>query len=235
MSKILAVAFDLDGVLVDAKEWHYKAFRRALNEHGFDILPEEHLAKFEGLPTRKKLEDLAERMIIPKKLIPIIQAEKQKYFLETARKYCHDNPRLRNILFQLQSSDRRLLVCSNAVRNTIETLLHWMGIFDSFDFYLSNEDVVLPKPSPEIYLKALHLLSVDPSELLVIEDHERGIEAAQKAGAHVLQIGSSEDLTIELIEETIQSIESMSEALEPFKKQPIPFYFKRQPSTLKIS
>ena len=55
---IEAVVFDMDGVLIDAKEWHYHALNRALELFGFTISRAEHLSTFDGLPTSKKLEML---------------------------------------------------------------------------------------------------------------------------------------------------------------------------------
>ena len=57
MSRISAILFDLDGVLIDATEWHYEALNRGLRLFGFDITRYEHLADYNGLPTRKKLAD----------------------------------------------------------------------------------------------------------------------------------------------------------------------------------
>lgn len=57
MIKIKAVIFDMDGVLIDAKDWHYEALNRALDHHGFTpIARNDHLSKFDGLSTRKKLQ-----------------------------------------------------------------------------------------------------------------------------------------------------------------------------------
>ena len=54
MSRISCVLFDLDGVLVDATEWHYEALNRALRLFGFDITRYEHLSSYNGLPTRQE-------------------------------------------------------------------------------------------------------------------------------------------------------------------------------------
>ena len=61
MTRISVVLFDLDGVLVDATEWHYEALNRALRLFGFDISRYEHLSAYNGLPTRKKLRHAERR------------------------------------------------------------------------------------------------------------------------------------------------------------------------------
>ena len=58
MERIKAVIFDMDGVLIDAKEWHYEALNRALTLFGFSISRYDHLVTYDGLPTRRKLEML---------------------------------------------------------------------------------------------------------------------------------------------------------------------------------
>jgi beta-phosphoglucomutase len=52
---IKAVVFDMDGVLIEAKDWHYEALNRALKLFGYEISRYEHLTTFDGLPTRRKL------------------------------------------------------------------------------------------------------------------------------------------------------------------------------------
>ena len=66
--KIKAVIFDLDGVLVDATEWHYEALNRALGLFGYNIARYEHLTTYNGLPTRKKLEMLSVEKNFPRGL-----------------------------------------------------------------------------------------------------------------------------------------------------------------------
>ena len=56
---IKAILYDLDGVLVDATEWHYESLNAALKEVcGFIINRDEHVSTFNGIPTIKKLEIL---------------------------------------------------------------------------------------------------------------------------------------------------------------------------------
>ena len=63
MNQIKAVIFDMDGVLIDAKEWHYEALNRALGNYGYCVSRSEHISIYDGLPTRSKLQLLTEREI----------------------------------------------------------------------------------------------------------------------------------------------------------------------------
>src|SRR5258708_12894956 len=77
--KIKAILFDLDGVLVDATEWHYEALNRALGLFGYNIARFEHLTTYNGLPTRKKLEMLSVEKGFPRGLHRLFTQTKQKY------------------------------------------------------------------------------------------------------------------------------------------------------------
>jgi beta-phosphoglucomutase-like phosphatase (HAD superfamily) len=63
--KITAVVFDMDGVLIDAREWHYEALNRALGHFGYTISRFDHLVTYDGLPTRHKLEMLSRERGFP--------------------------------------------------------------------------------------------------------------------------------------------------------------------------
>ena len=58
-NEIKAIVFDMDGVLIEAKDWHYEALNRALRLFGYEISRYDHLVTYDGLPTSKKLEMLS--------------------------------------------------------------------------------------------------------------------------------------------------------------------------------
>ena len=86
--KIKAILFDLDGVLVDATEWHYEALNRALGLFGFNIARYEHLTTYNGLPTRKKLEMLSVEKGFPRGLQSLTHQIRQKYTREEILRSC---------------------------------------------------------------------------------------------------------------------------------------------------
>lgn len=77
--KIKAVLFDMDGVLVEAKDWHYEALNRALDVFGLPISRSEHLSQYDGLPTRTKLKMLTEKKGLPPELHKFLNDLKQRY------------------------------------------------------------------------------------------------------------------------------------------------------------
>ena len=88
MSKIKAVIFDMDGVLIDAKDWHYEALNQALELFGYKISRYDHLVTFDGLPTKKKLEMLTIEKGLPKGLHKFINHMKQIYTMEHVYMKC---------------------------------------------------------------------------------------------------------------------------------------------------
>ena len=72
MNKIKAILFDMDGVLIDAKDWHYEALNKALSLFGLEISRYDHLTSFDGLPTKVKLKKISKRFYLPESLHPFI-------------------------------------------------------------------------------------------------------------------------------------------------------------------
>jgi beta-phosphoglucomutase-like phosphatase (HAD superfamily) len=81
MSGVQLIAFDLDGVLIETKEFHFKALNEALSKK-YEISIEEHLSIYDGLKTTRKLEILTEKKMLPRELHLKIWEDKQKRTLE---------------------------------------------------------------------------------------------------------------------------------------------------------
>lgn len=201
---IKAILFDMDGVLIDAKEWHYLALNRALELFGFTIEREAHLTTYDGLPTKTKLEMLSHAHGLPKKLSPFINRLKQVYTLEKVYTSCKPQFIHRQALSALSREGYRIAVCSNAVRQSVETMLKLASLYEYTNVILSNEDVSKPKPDPEIYQTAMTRLNVDPAECLVVEDNENGIRAGRSSGAYVMCVNTVADVTYDRIREEIR-------------------------------
>lgn len=200
---IKAVLFDLDGVLVDAREWHYIALNRALNLFGMEISRNDHLITFEGLPTLRKLELLSRDRGLPESLHAFINQLKQKYTIEEIYRQCQPSFPIEYAVSRLQAENYKLAVCSNSVRKSVEVMLERSMIIDFFDLLLSNEDVENPKPAPDMYIQCMKQLAISPEETLIIEDSAVGIEAAQQSGAHVLTVNDVSEVNYATIQKKI--------------------------------
>jgi beta-phosphoglucomutase len=208
MKKIKAVIFDMDGVLIDAKDWHYEALNRALALFGLEISRYDHLITYDGLPTTKKLEMLSLERGLPIGLHSFINDIKQQYTMEITYAKCKPKFYHQYALSRLESENYKLAVCSNSVRNTIELMMEKSALIQYLGFYLSNQDVTNAKPDPEIYNSAVTRLNLLPEECLVLEDNEKGIQAAKASGAHLLKINTVEDVNYENIKARIHEIET---------------------------
>jgi beta-phosphoglucomutase len=208
MKKIKAIVFDMDGVLIDAKEWHYEALNRALNIFGEEIQRWEHNSIFDGLSTKNKLELLSKHGRIPKGMQKFLNELKQKYTMEITVTHCRPNFIHQYAFSKLKEEGFKLAVASNSIRNTVRTMMELSALLPYLDFYLSNEDVKKPKPNPDIYLDALQRLGLEPNEILVLEDNKHGLEAAQEAKCNVLEIKTVEDANYKNIRSFISKIEA---------------------------
>lgn len=199
MSNIKAVVFDMDGVLIDAKDWHYQALNNALELFGFKISLEEHLKRFDGLPTKSKLEILSSEGGLPRHLHSTINMVKQERTLRLAAIHCYPKPNLLTIMNYLKISGFKIGLATNSIRLTTETMMRYAGLFDYFDLILTNEDVHHPKPHPEIYLTASKSFNLSPSEVLVFEDNHHGIQSARAAGCQVYEVTSPDELFLDQV------------------------------------
>jgi HAD superfamily hydrolase (TIGR01509 family) len=207
MSKIRAIIFDMDGVLIEAKDWHYEALNKALGLFGMEISRYDHLITYDGLPTKKKLEMLSLERGLPKGLHNFINKMKQEYTMEIVYSQCKPRFYHEYALSKLKNDGYNMAVCSNSIRKTIEVMLEKAAILHYFDFFLSNQDVTNPKPNPEIYLKAIQKMNLSPKECMIIEDNEKGIRAARESGANVMVVESVEDVNYDNIKKQIKIFE----------------------------
>jgi len=200
---IKLVIFDLDGVLVEAKQLHYEALNESLGEE-YSISWSEHLSTYDGLKTRQKLDMLSENKGLPKNKHDDIWIRKQNITLKKLKelKPCK---KLQNIMSKL-SKKYKIAVCSNSIRKTCLTVLSKLGIMEYMDLVISNEDVQNSKPHPEMYWKAISKMSYLPEETLIVEDSPYGLLAASRSKSHILRVKNTKEVTLDNIIKKIKDI-----------------------------
>jgi beta-phosphoglucomutase-like phosphatase (HAD superfamily) len=208
MSQIEAVVFDMDGVLIDAREWHYEALNRALALLGYEITRYEHVSTYDGLPTRRKLEMLTAERGLPPQLHGFLNSLKQQYTMELVATRCRPVFHHEYALARLKAAGYRLGLASNSIRSTVQEMMLRASLADYLDVLISNEDVTRAKPDPEMYTMAMSRLGVHPSSTLIVEDNDNGVKAATASGAHVMVVGGPDDVTLQAIEARIREVES---------------------------
>jgi len=203
---IKLIVFDLDGVLVETKKLHYDALNKSLRDvdSKYEISYDEHLSKYDGLSTYKKLDILGREKGLSGMEFESIWMRKQLYTSQMLRELQPD-VRLIEVLRKLRQKCQ-IAVASNSIRDSVKITLLKLGFLEYVDFYLSNEDVKYPKPHPEIYLRAMIESGVTPKETLIVEDSVIGRNAANNSGAYLLGVNNPHDVTYERIMEHIDCI-----------------------------
>ena len=206
MEKIKLVIFDLDGVLVEAKNIHYDALNQALGKE-YSIDWNEHLSVYDGLKTNQKLEMLTDRKGLPTELHSEIWENKQKYTLQMLKEL-QPNLTLQSVMDALVEDGYKIAVCSNSIRKTVLTVLSKLGIMEFMDYIISNEDVQNSKPHPEMYWRAISKMGCLPEETLIVEDSPYGLLAASRSKAHILRVKNPSEVTYTNIFKKLTEIEN---------------------------
>lgn len=197
--KIKLIIFDLDGVLMDSRELHYEALNRALHDIDpkYVIQLEEHLAKYDGRPTTAKLNMLSEEKGLPKELHDQVWKSKQDKTFEVINDtYKFDN-RLRSVLSGLKERGFTLYCASNSIYKTLQLMLLRKGLLEYFDFILSCEDVLHPKPFPDVYLTCIMRSGLSTKETMIVEDSHVGRKSALLSGAHLCPVEDPSNVTLD--------------------------------------
>lgn len=200
----------MDGVLIDARDWHYRAFNRALGLFGMEISYYDHLVTYDGLPTYKKLEMLSAERGLSEKLHPFINEMKQKYTMELVYSHCKPQFHHEYALSRLKKEGYQLAVASNSIRDSVKVMMERSGLINYLDLYLSSQDVKMGKPDPEIYLLTIQRLGINGNECLIVEDNENGKRAARESGAWLMEVNDVKEVNYQNIIRTIQQLDTIN-------------------------
>lgn len=207
------IIFDLDGVLVDARELHFYSLNKALEsfDKKYIITKEEHFSTYDGLPTNKKLEMLTQLKGLPVEFYKDIWSKKQEYTAEFILSNVDSDERIIAVLDRLKLEGYSMSVASNSIRETVKNILFKKGFLPYINFFLSNEDVKRAKPNTEIFLRSMIQAEVDPKECLIVEDSNIGKKAAQNSGAYLCPVLCTNDVTYEKIRTTIDMANNITQ------------------------
>jgi|TARA_R110001599_G_scaffold75526_3_gene207280 HAD superfamily hydrolase (TIGR01509 family) len=202
---IKLIIFDLDGVLVNARELHYEALNKALDtiDNKFVISRDEHLSTYDGLSTTKKLEMLTKSKGLSKDSHNIVWRLKQEKTVSIIDKFSPDF-RVKDILRRLKDSGYEIACCTNSIRETAKLQLIRKGFMEYIDVLYTNQDVNKPKPHPEMYMKCMLRFGLSPKQTLIIEDSHHGRKGALESGGHLCAVKDCEDVTYEKINEHLE-------------------------------
>lgn len=191
MHNIKAIIFDLDGVLVDTAKYHYLAWKRLAEELNiiFSLQDNERL---KGVSRMQSLEIILELGNISLDTATKIELAEKKniWYVDYISKLTPDDI-LPGVIGFLKSTklDNIKIALGSASKNSM-LILNKLNLTDYFDAIIDGTKVSKAKPDPEVFLKGAEELNVLPSECIVFEDAEAGVEAAINAGMYCIGIGS---------------------------------------------
>ena len=199
---IRLVIFDMDGVLVDACEWHRVALNKALREIcNYEISLKEHYEIYNGIPTKVKLEKLTDLGVLDSNKQKQVYERKQELTVETINLLADFKPEKVSLIKDLKKQGIKVACYTNSIRETAELMLKKTGVLDELDFLLTNQDVENCKPDPEGYLFLVDKYGFKKDEVLIIEDSPKGKAAAYASGCNVLEVKNPNEVILENIKE----------------------------------
>ena len=206
------IVFDLDGVLVEAKNIHFNALNQALGKYA--ISWNEHLSTYDGLKTSQKLDMLTKSKGLPIEDHEHIWETKQQITLKMLGEL-QPSTELQLVMSTLIQEGYKLAVASNSIRKTVITVLAKLGIVEYMDLIISNEDVLNSKPHPEMYWQAISKMKCLPEETLIIEDSPYGLLAAARSKSYILRVKNPQEVTIKNIYNKLNEIKMGNKQTTP--------------------
>lgn len=207
-TRIRAVLFDLDGVLVNAPAWHKEALDKSLIFHGLaPIGMKDHKEIFNGLSTNKKLEILNQRGIVPRNQFKSINDKKQELTVDIIKNRCKPIKRIRELVFWLYNNGFKPGVVTNCSKRTAQLMLRLSGLTGCWYTTITNDDVDgLIKPDPFPYKLGVKETCGFPELALAIDDSHHGVESAKAAQIkHIWHLEKFTDLTLKNLKERLVS------------------------------
>ena len=184
-----AVIWDLDGVLADTAEPHFRAWVTALAEWEI-ALDRPTFNLFFGMDNRRMLSEILGRPPEPKEL-GTIAGRKEHFFRLVAQQMAQPMPGALRLLGELEAAGWPQALASSAPQANINLLVDKFDISSRFHVILSGEELPASKPDPELFLFAAERLSVPPKRCVVVEDAPAGVEAARRAGMHCIAVATT--------------------------------------------
>jgi beta-phosphoglucomutase len=188
-SYILAVIFDMDGVIADTMVYHMRAWRMIFARYGIHVSKND-IYKREGQKGINSVEEIFKEYNRPFDLTGghRILLEKEELFKRIVKK--RFIPGSRQFVKMLKKRGFKLSLVTGTARHEVHKILP-DEIFNLFDVVVCGTDVQNGKPHPEPYLTALKKLSIDSHEAIVIENAPFGIRSAKAAGLRCLALETS--------------------------------------------
>ncbi|MCM3268671.1 beta-phosphoglucomutase [Paenibacillus elgii] len=192
---VQAVIFDLDGVITDTAEYHYEAWKVLAEELGIPFTREFN----EELKGISRMESLEKILVLGGKAHDFTEEQKNaladkknEHYLTLIQNISPADvlPGINEFIAEIEARGLKIGLAS-ASKNAL-AVLESLGLKDKFHAIVDAKTVLRGKPDPEIFLKAAHLLEVEPGACIGVEDAAAGVEAIKGAGMFAVAIGAQE-------------------------------------------
>ncbi len=193
MTIIKAFILDLDGVITDTAEYHFRAWKQLADEEGIPFTRQDN-EKLRGVSRRQSLEFLLgeHKSHYSEDQIVEMMARKNGYYQQFLEDITEEDflPGARDLLYELKRRGIKIAIGS-ASKNT-RTVLTRLGILDIFDGISDGYTVIRAKPAADVFVYAAGAVGVPVANCVVVEDAYAGIEAALRCGMVAVGVGPQE-------------------------------------------
>ena len=192
MQQPKAIIFDLDGVLTDTSEYHYRAWKRLADDEGIPFTREENDAHLRGVGRRESLMYILRGRQVSEEQIQEMMDRKNRYYNDMIKSMTPNDlvSGGRVLLQEIRDAGIKTAIAS-ASKNS-HTVLERLDILSYLDGIADGYSVVNGKPAHDLFVYAAGLVRVPTPDCLGIEDADVGIEAIKTAGMQALAIGPAE-------------------------------------------
>jgi beta-phosphoglucomutase len=202
-----AILWDLDGVLVNSMDFHYRAYSEVLSQCGVKLSREKYLKEMIGLRNYTILRRVLGEL--PNEEIMRLAEEKEEAFRRLVQGQVQPLPGAAELVRRARDAGIKQAIVSSTPCANIELMLQSLGLHDCFEVIVGEEDAARGKPDPEGFLVAASRLGVPPTDCVVIEDAPEGIAAGKAAGMRCIGVTttrpaeklSQADLVVESLED----------------------------------
>ena len=185
-SEIQAIAFDMDGLLLNTEHLYDVVINDLLSTRGQSFTRETKLAMM-GRGAQPALKILKERHNLTDDWTSLAQ-EIESRLIRILPDKLGLMPGVQILLDKIKQCDRPAVVVTSSPRSFAVTALRQVDILERFEFLVCGEDVERGKPAPDIYLRAAEKLGLPPHQILALEDSHTGSRAAVAAGFHTIAV-----------------------------------------------
>ena len=180
------VIFDMDGVLVDSEPVHLESTIRMMNDDFGITFTSDDNREFLGSTDRHMYETLKKRHDLSPSSDELIERRKAIYVDMLQSNGIPWRDGIRELVTDLAAQGLRIGLASSGLRRIIEMILETGNIRTHFGVVVTGDDVIAPKPAPDIYVEAIRQLGLAASSCAAIEDTDVGVRAAKNAGASAI-------------------------------------------------